>query len=1297
LLQLLLYLLRQRIKSFFMEVRFYRTALLSAAVLFSLLPVMGQASPVRINEIMALNESTLADSEGDYPDWIELYNTGAEAVNLAGWTLTDDPAEPRKWIFPDTVLDAGNYLVVFASGKNRYTPGGEMHTGFKLDAEGEYLALADFAGNSASLFSPAFPAMGPDESYGAYQDTFVLFSVPTPGAANDPAGLILPAPSFTVAHGLFDSPFQVGISTVVPEAEIYYTTDGSAPSVSNGIYYSGPVNITTTTVLRAVSSLEDTRYSEVATASYIFPGDVIHQPNDPAGYPAEWGPYTAISGTAIADYEMDPELVSDPADSASVVQGLKSIPTLSLVTGAGNLFSHSTDPDSGGIYIYTGPPLDNSNDGLGKGWERPASAEYFDADGNKSFQVNCGVQLQGGHSRRPEKSPKHSFRLVFKDEYGPARLEYPLFGEDGAATSFNTVIFRAGFGNSWVHWTHSERARAQYQRDIYAKDSQRDLGHPSSRSSYVHLYLNGIYWGIYAPSERMDSDFAASYMGGNADDYDVIKDYQDVANGTIDAWNTMMAKANAGLADNKAYQAIQGKNPDGSPNPGLEAWLDVANLTDYMIINFYGGNTDWDHHNWAAMRNRKHPGDGFKFFCWDAEHIFDDLNTNVVNEDNPDCPSRVFQDLKQNESYRVYFADRVHELLFNGGAFTPEIAEARWDIRTEQVQSALPAEAARWGDYRRDVHPWQAPPFELYTYEDYWIPYHNYMLEDYFPERTSIFLGQLRAAGLYPALAAPRFFIEGEEWPVPAVNRGDALTMTSEEGVVYYTTDGSDPAAWEFDRGGEDLLIEAGATKYVMVPDGDLGDAWRTGEEYDDSGWTVTSGEPGGIGYDQGTGYEDWISLDVADRMSENATDPNTSCYVRIPFTLEAGEAEKYSQMLLRVSYDDGFAAFLNGVRVAEANAPISLSWNSAASNSHEAAGSEVFDLSAHLGLLKQGENMLAIQALNTNTSSSDFLIYTELQASEETISEISKNAVMYTEAIPLEQSAHVVARTYLNGAWSAAMNGVISFTEDLDDLRITEIQYNPTGGEDIGSSDFEFLELKNIGTATLEMEGVRIAEGVDYTFPPLSMVPGGFVVLASDDSAFYARYGFAPDGVYSGNLNNSGEFIRIDSPGGDTITRLLYDDAWPWPVGADGLGYSLVPVVLNPPKVQAGPESWRISLEIGGSPGRDDTGSTGVGEVLAAGPVNLAQNYPNPFTGTTYISFELPLDARVELAVYNLMGQKVSVLESGRLAAGTHVATWSGTRDDGTAAGDGIYVYRLVITDITGTHIFSRKMIKLR
>lgn len=1074
----------------------------------------GQSDPVRINEFMAINDQTLADGDGDFSDWIEIFNDGSVAVSLSGWALTDDPSIPAKWLIPDVVLGPQGYLVIFASGKDRAIAGSELHTSFKLSGSGEYLALTDAAGNAVTRFDPSYPAQQAGQSYGFINGIFVPFTVPTPGEVNFQEGAVLPSPVFSAGHGYYEGPFDLEISSEFPGADIWYTTDGTTPGIGSGSLYASPISIDSTIIVRAILEKDGQQPGQVATQSYIFLDDVIRQPNNPEGYPALWGPYTAISGTAIADYEMDPEMLDDPDFATTVIEGLKSLPVMSLVSDISNFFSFSTDPDSGGIYIHTGAPISRTEDGLGKGWERPASIEYFNGTGSGSFQVNCGVQLQGGHSRRPEKSPKHSFRLLFKSEYGASKLEFPLFGEE-AETSFNSLILRAGFGNSWIHHSNDERVRAQYLRDIWSKDTQRAMGHPSSHSEYVHLFINGIYWGVYAPSERMDADFASSYMEGAPEEFDVIKDYQDVANGEIDAWNRTVTMANAGLADNDSYQLIQGKNPDGARNPLLEAMVDVTNLADYMLINFYGGNTDWDHHNWAVMRNRVNPGTGFKFLCWDEEHILKTVSENVLGENNDQCPSRIFQQLRENDQFLRLFADRVRLYCFGDGLLTPQSAAGRWMERMYQVEPAIPVESARWGDYRRDVHPYQAfGPFDLYTYEDYWLPQQAFMLNTYFPNRTAAFLNQLRASGLYPAADAPVFLINGEPIGVDDVVKGDMLSMTSPEGIIYYTTSGVDPANWDAEEAGS------------VPPAGD---------------------------------------------------------------------------------------------------------------------------------------------------------------------------ALLFSEPLPLERSSHILARTFLDGNWSALTGSFFTFPEDYRDIMITEIHYHPLDGDTADNSKFEFIELKNTGISTMELQGLSFVEGVDYTFRAGSVLtPGGFVVVASDEMNFFERYGFLPVGEYSGNLNNGGERIRLGNPDGDTVSMMLFDNNPPWPEMADGFGYSLVPVEFNPVGDQNGPQNWRASHQVGGSPGRDDTETTSREEHFASSPEYiLGQNYPNPFSDLTHIQYVLPEPVYVELSVYNLVGQKLAVLESGVKNSGSHLVSWDGTDDSGEVVSEGVYFYRMVIRSHKGDQVFTRKMIR--
>lgn len=1206
---------------------------------------------VRINEFMAVNQKTLADSDGDYSDWLELYNPTSTTIDLGGWSLTDDVASPRKWMFPKMGIAGKSYLVIFASGKNQTSPEKELHCNFKLDGAGEYLALFDAAGTAASEFAPDYPEQFPDISYGYLNGDYVATAIPTPGAENQFESFkMLPPPDFDHTRGFYDSPFEVELTSSLNNADIYYSLDGSEPTINTGILYNQPIKINTTTILRAITTLSDEATSAAVTNTFIFLDDVIVQPNDPPGYPDEWGPYTAIPGTASADYEMDPEITGDPRYSPYLKEALLSIPTMSLVTNKDYLFSHSTDPETGGIYIYTGPPESGDVPGLGDDWERPASIEFFTEDGSEEFQVNCGVRLQGGHGRRPEKSPKHSFRLVFKSEYGPTRLDYPLFG-DNAISSFNTITLRAGFGNEWIHWSHGERLRGNFGRDIWGKDTQLAMGHPAGHGRYVHLYVNGIYWGLYNPTERLDRQFAESYMGGDNMDYDVIKDYTSVVDGDISAWQTMMSMANRGLSDADDYQRIQGNNPDGTPNPDYEAYVDVISLIDYMLLNFYGGNTDWDHHNWVSIRNRVNPGKGFQFFSWDAEHVLKELNQNVLNENNNNCPSGLFQRLAENDDFRRLFADRVQLHCFNGGVLTPEANLARWQNRANQINMAVIAESARWGDYRRDVHRWnEQGPFDLYD-KQYWLDEQDYLINEYFPNRTNNFLTQLRLAGLFPNVQAPQFLLNNEPIEEKVIKPGDILSMTSTTGTIYYTIDGSDPLVSQPSTAGvqTDIILEH-MQKRVIVPKTDIGTNWRSLSDFDDSSWMLCRGAPGGVGYEKNSGYENLISLDVADDMHDDGSNPNTSCYVRIPFNLTNDKLKAIKSLVLNVRYDDGFVAYLNGTEAAQVNAPSSLRWNSSASTDHEAAGLEEFDISQFINTLNEGINLLAIQGLNRNTSSSDFLINVSLVASDQSSSDgsISPSAFVYTDPLELNASTHINARTVVGNEWSALNQIMLVLPSDVYNLRFTEIHYHPTSIDTIENRAFEFIELKNIGASPIDLSGVRFARGLTYSFPTGTILnPQQFFVLASNPQQFAARYGFVPFGYYQGFLANDGETLSLINVSNDTILSVQYDDKLPWPENADGHGYSLVTKEPNPAPDQNNANLWRTSFAVNGSPGKDDPASTKIEHDQRSAPdiFRLEQNYPNPFNSGTTISYTIPFRTLVTLTVFDVLGREVKTL----------------------------------------------------
>lgn len=548
----------------------------------------------------------------------------------------------------------------------------------------------------------------------------------------------------TPGRGFYETAQTIRLTSRRAGVQIRFTTDGTVPIAASRVF-SDPFLVDHQTILRAAAFEGNQRVSAVATQSYLFLADVLRQPRNPAGLPS--GP-TAWNGVPSA-YEMDPRVVEDPAYRPRMKDALLSLPTVSVVCAPADLFSARR-----GLYL-------NSQE-RGDAWERPCSVEWVMPDGSAGFQADCGIQMQGNYNRIPEKSPKHSFRLLFKAEYGSGRLKFPVF-PDSPVTNFNTLILRAGYNNTWVHWEADQRSRAHPARDAWMKDTQRALGWLAGHNRFVHLYLNGIYWGLYDIAERPDAVFAASHLGGTREDYDVINESQ-VKDGTGEAFARL--RSLRGLADPARYRL-------------LDSQLDLTRFLDYLLLNYYAGNQDWgERKNWYAIR-RRIPSGPFLFLAWDGEHVFEDLSDDTVQRPY-EAPFRLTRELMANPEFRLAFADRVQKHCFGDGALTPAAAADRWLRRSGQIDLAIIAESARWGYYHRQ------PPF---TRDRDWMAEQRRMIGGYFPRRTAVLLRQLRAAGLFPEIPAP---VLQKTNSISATEK--LLTLTpSERGDIYFTTDGSDP------------------------------------------------------------------------------------------------------------------------------------------------------------------------------------------------------------------------------------------------------------------------------------------------------------------------------------------------------------------------------------------------------------------------------------------------------------------------------------------------------------------------
>jgi hypothetical protein len=394
-----------------------------------------------------------------------------------------------------------------------------------------------------------------------------------------------------------------------------------------------------------------------------------------------------------------------------------------------------------------------------------------------------------------------------------------------------------------------------------------------------------------------------------------------------------------------------------------------------------------------------------------------------------------------------------------------------------------------------------------------------------------------------------------------------------------------------YERGGGDtveLSIASGqqtafnTTLFSLLSNGSLG-------------WSVRAAEIVSNRVD----YSPQISTNVSSAMQGT----NSSLYARYEFT--AADVDQIKALTMTLQYDDGFVAYLNGTEIARQNAPASLSFNSAAPTVRAdglALQAEEYDLADHIDLLQNGNNVLAIHALNQSASNTDFLIAPTL------------SAVYFGSPITLTENTRIVARNFdtsdrgpesriVGTDWSAPV--VHDFIVASPELVITEINYNPTEdteldefGQPVRDSDaFEFIEIQNTGSTTADLTGVQLTNGVSFDFSAsgvTSLGAGQRMVLVSDLEAFQSRYGtgIPVAGVFSDNLANTGERLTLSDGLGQVLFSVEYGDSDPWPNSADGAGTSLVLVDATKGDKYYG---WRASTEFGGSPGTASAAPLGV------------------------------------------------------------------------------------------------------
>jgi hypothetical protein len=1031
----------------------------------------------------------------------------------------------------------------------------------------------------------------------------VYFNAPTPGAINGQASSLgkVEDTTFSVKRGFYTDPFSLTITTATPDAVIRYTTNGDTPTATIGTIYSGPINITGTTSLRAAAFKSGWDSTNVDTQTYIFINDVVLQSSTttPPGWPA-----AAVNGQ-VYNYGMDPEIVNSINPQIGGVQQVKdalmAIPSFSLVMDQATLTSAS------GIYSNPG--------GRGFAWERACSLELLNDDpaNGGGFQINGGVRVRGGYSRDGN-NPKHGFHFFFRRDYGPAKLNYPLHGDQGTS-EFDTFDLRTSENYSWSYGGDGNNT---FLREEFTRLTQGAMGSPYSRCRYFHLYINGQYWGLYDTDERPEEGHAEAYFGGSQDDYDVVKSTgspggysTELTHGTLTAWQSLWNQSMAMRTDpsNDRYFKLQGLAADGVTklnDPAFPRLLDVDNQIDYMLLVFEVASSDApltgggdSVNNWFAYRKRDSDM-GFLHFAHDMEHSsfggdrtgpYTSANTTNFNYANPQF---IHQNILGNAEYKMRWADRVYHHMFNDGALTAAANQARITAMAQVVGNAIIAESARWGDSKVE------PPK---TKVD-WQNAKNSLLSFYTSRNTDV-LNQLRGDGLYPSINAPGM----SQWGGYIASTLQ-LFLTAATGTIYYTTDGSDPrliggalnpAAQIFTSAtsSDDFILMGSAGTLVpwkyLVTTTDQGAAWRGTPGFAETGWLTGNTEMGYGDADEVTPIED----NATPGVPATASDRNITTYFRKSFTVN--NPAQYSGFTINLLRDDGAVVYINGTEIARPNMPAlptAITWSTLALASNE---NTLDTIPVPASVIVNGTNIIAVEIHQNLATSSDISFNCSISGTK-------TNAATPLYLTP-QGAKNVKARALSGTTWSALAD--TTFFVDTQpatagNLAITEVMYHPgdpsaaeiaAGFNDSG--DFEYIELTNLSsTLSADLAGVRFLMGIGFTFSNAVtgrlVPPGGRILLVKNRAAFELRYGTGLPiaGEFYGSLDNSGERLQLVSSTGAILSDFTFADANPWPQQADGPGYSLVlrnPAALPDPSL---PQNWRASAGNAGNPGTSDSTS---------------------------------------------------------------------------------------------------------
>lgn len=578
-----------------------------------------------ISEAMSKNSAYIPQYE-KYYDWVELYNPADSELNLDGYMLSNDRNKPDKFVFSGKTIPAKGYLVVYCTDKKL----GVTNTGFNLNG-----------GCACYLFSPDKKIMDKvtlgelitNVSKGRVNGDgkWKYFSTATPGEANSGGeDMVAETPKASKPSGQYNGVDSLEIE-LSADGAIYYTTNGSAPS-KNSTKYSSPIKLTKTTVVRAVSYSSSGMKSAVSTYSYII--------NE--------------------NHKMDVVMVASDPD------GLFSSSTGIYAMGSG----------ASGSFPYFGA-------NFWQRWKRQANISLIpNGDKEEGFSIDGETSIFGGYSRGYEKK---SLKFKFKDVYGAANLNYPLF-ENRDFSEYDSLVLRP---------CGQDVNTALMRDDLITTLADEVVDVMASRP--VVLYINGEYYGIYYIREKINAKFVASHYNVSESSVDLLQSGNDVNAGSRDDWQALMDYV-------KSHDISQGEG-----FKYVESKVDLQNLADYVIAEMYCGNTDGG--NIRYFRSTE--GDGkWRWILYDTDYgLTKRENYSFYSLINPNqslsyemFPRKLLCGLLKNKKFRDLFVSRLEYQMNH--IWNSENLIATIDMFADRIADEIPRNHQRWnitGDWSEKV------------------------------------------------------------------------------------------------------------------------------------------------------------------------------------------------------------------------------------------------------------------------------------------------------------------------------------------------------------------------------------------------------------------------------------------------------------------------------------------------------------------------------------------------------------------------------------------------------------------